>query len=359
MRTRSPSGLGDGRGGLAGPFERGGVDGGDVLDAAAMRGGDGLGLCLARRRRGAGPGPDRAGSSRWWASDRGARAAPGSVSGGGRACHAAAQPIGDAHRTLRRTRGRPLERRSPREVTACRACPRLVAWREQVARRASGPRSADETYWGRPCPASAIRRPRVVVVGLAPAAHGANRTGRMFTGDRSGDLLYARAAPGRLRQPAHESMHRDDGLALTGAWITAPVRCAPPANKPTPAERDTCRPFLDRELALLDGCGCSSRSVRSASTPRARVLACAPGPRSATASRWRSPDGRTILGSYHVSQQNTFTGRLTEPMLDAVFAPGPRAGRNPLNSGRIGRSSAVLVRMASPPRAPVVPKKAA
>ena len=134
-------------------------------------------------------------------------------------------------------------------MTACRACPRLVAWREQVAldKRAA---FRDEEYWGRPVPGFGDPAARVVLVGLAPAAHGANRTGRMFTGDRSGDFLYAALwRTGFANQPT--SVGRDDGLALDGAWITAPVRCAPPANKPTPAERDRCRPFLERELALL------------------------------------------------------------------------------------------------------------
>ncbi|MGH9154182.1 MAG: uracil-DNA glycosylase, partial [Acidimicrobiales bacterium] len=135
------------------------------------------------------------------------------------------------------------------EVVECRRCPRLVAWREKVAadKRAA---FAAEDYWGRPVPGFGDPAATLVVVGLAPAAHGANRTGRMFTGDRSGDFLYAALwRTGFANQPT--SVHRDDGLELHGAWITAPVRCAPPANKPTPAERDRCRPFLDRELALL------------------------------------------------------------------------------------------------------------
>jgi uracil-DNA glycosylase family 4 len=204
-----------------------------------------------------------------------------------------------------------------REVVACRACPRLVAWREQVAqeRRAA---FRDQEYWGRPVPGFGDPDARIVIVGLAPAAHGANRTGRMFTGDRSGDFLYAALhRVGLANQPT--STARDDGLELRGAWITAPVRCAPPANKPTPLERDTCLPFMERELDVLDprvfvtlgafGFGglCATLGVPS------------PRPRFAHGVEVQLPDGRWILGSYHVSQQNTFTGTLTEPMLDAVL----------------------------------------
>ena len=158
----------------------------------------------------------------------------------------------------------------------------------------------------------------MVIVGLAPAAHGANRTGRMFTGDRSGDFLYAALhRTGFANQPT--SVARDDGLELTGAWITAPVRCAPPANKPTIEERDTCRPFLERELALLDarvfvplGAFAYAGALRD---PRRA----APSRRSRHGVEVALGDGRWIVGSYHVSQQNTFTGKLTEPMLDAVL----------------------------------------
>ena len=203
------------------------------------------------------------------------------------------------------------------EVVVCRACPRLVAWREQVAveRRAA---FREQEYWARPVPGFGDPGARMVIVGLAPAAHGANRTGRMFTGDRSGDFLFASLhRTGYANQPT--STHRDDGLRLTDAWITAPVRCAPPANKPTIEERDTCRPFLDRELALLDArvlvaLGSFGYQVLCG------ILGVRPRPRFAHGVEVALPDGRYILGSYHVSQQNTFTGRLTEAMLDEVIA---------------------------------------
>ncbi len=203
------------------------------------------------------------------------------------------------------------------EVIACRACPRLVAWREKVGREK---RAAfrDEEYWARPVPGFGDPDARIVVVGLAPAAHGANRTGRLFTGDRSGDWLFrALHRAGLANQPC--SIHRDDGLALSGVWIAAPVKCAPPDNKPTPAERDACRPFLRRELELL----------------RPRVIVCLgafgfaaaaqhyglrPRPRFGHGVEVEVPGGPTLIGSFHPSQQNTFTGRLTEPMFDAVFA---------------------------------------
>ncbi|MDD9370937.1 MAG: uracil-DNA glycosylase [Acidimicrobiales bacterium] len=203
------------------------------------------------------------------------------------------------------------------EVVACRACPRLVAWREQVA---TDKRAAfrDDDYWGRPVPGFGDPAARVCVVGLAPAAHGANRTGRMFTGDRSGEFLYAALwRTGFANRP--ESVWRDDGLALSGAWITAPVRCAPPANKPTPAERDRCRPFLERELALLPDVRVFVPLGQFGYQVLCGILGVAPRPRFGHGAEVALPDGRAIVCSYHVSQQNTFTGRLTEPMFDAVL----------------------------------------
>jgi len=203
------------------------------------------------------------------------------------------------------------------EVTACRACPRLVAWREQVGRER---RAAfrDHDYWARPVPGFGDPAARVAIVGLAPAAHGANRTGRMFTGDRSGDFLYAALwRTGFANQPT--SVDRDDGLALTGAWITAPVRCAPPANKPTPEERDRCRPFLEREVDLLADLRVFVPLGQFGYQVLCGVLGVRPRPRFGHGAEVALPGGRAIVCSYHVSQQNTFTGKLTEPMLDAVL----------------------------------------
>ena len=204
------------------------------------------------------------------------------------------------------------------DIVSCRACPRLVAWREEVAR---DKRAAfrDETYWGRPVPGFGDAAARIVVVGLAPAAHGANRTGRMFTGDRSGEWLYrALWRAGLASGPVSTS--RDDGLVLHGAYITAPVRCAPPQNKPTVDERDRCRPFLERELALLSDARVFVVLGQFGYQVLAGVLGVRPRPRFGHGVEVPVADGRTIVCSYHVSQQNTFTGKLTEPMLDAVFA---------------------------------------
>jgi len=192
-----------------------------------------------------------------------------------------------------------------------------VAWREQVGREK---RAAfrDDDYWARPVPGFGDPAARVALVGLAPAAHGANRTGRMFTGDRSGEFLYAALwRTGFANQPT--SVARDDGLALTGAWITAPVRCAPPANKPTPAERDQCRPFLDRELALLPSLRVFVPLGQFGFQVLCDLLGVRLRPRFGHGVVVPLADGRHIVASFHVSQQNTFTGRLTEPMLDEVL----------------------------------------
>jgi len=204
------------------------------------------------------------------------------------------------------------------EIARCRACPRLVAWREQVARER---RAAfrDEEYWGRGVPGFGDPQARVLVIGLAPAAHGANRTGRMFTGDRSGDWLYrAMHRAGLASQPT--SVARDDGLELRGAYITAPVHCAPPDNKPEPAERDRCRPFLEREWALLTEVRVVVALGAFAMATVASLAGLRPRPKFGHGVEVPLPGGRTLLGCFHPSQQNTFTGRLTEPMLDATFA---------------------------------------
>ena len=183
----------------------------------------------------------------------------------------------------------------------------------------SGRPYRDQTYWGRGVPGFGDPAARVLVLGLAPAAHGANRTGRVFTGDRSGDWLFrAMYRAGFANQPTSVSV--DDGLSLTGAWVTAAVKCAPPDNKPLPAEREACRPFLLRELAPARRVGCRRLSrCASPTRPPAPSSGCGRARSSATASRSLAPDGLTLLCSFHPSQQNTFTGRLTEPMLDAVF----------------------------------------
>lgn len=203
------------------------------------------------------------------------------------------------------------------EVAECRACPRLVDWREQVGREK---RAAyrDEDYWARGVPGFGDPDAHLVVVGLAPAAHGANRTGRMFTGDRSGDWLYrALWRAGYASQPDSTSI--DDGMVMTGAFITSPVKCAPPANKPTPDERHACKPFFARELALLASCKVIVALGGIGYTAVAQHLEIKPRPKFGHGVEVPIDGGPTILCSYHVSQQNTFTGRLTEEMLDGVF----------------------------------------
>jgi uracil-DNA glycosylase family 4 len=205
------------------------------------------------------------------------------------------------------------------EIVACRACPRLVAWRELVAGEKVA-RFRDETYWGRPVPGFGDPAARVLLVGLAPAAHGGNRTGRVFTGDASGDFLFAALhRAGLASSPV--SRRIGDGLSLSGAYIAAAVRCAPPANKPTPAERDRCAPYLVRELALLAdvrvvvalgsfGWDAAVRALEPGMRPRPRFGHGAEARIGAV----------TLVGTYHPSQQNTFTGVLTAAMLDAVLA---------------------------------------
>ena len=203
------------------------------------------------------------------------------------------------------------------EITACRACPRLVAWREQVGRQKRAAYRDDE-YWARPVPGFGDPGARVCLVGLAPGAHGANRTGRMFTGDRSGEFLYgALWRTGFANRP--ESRWRDDGLRLDGAWITAPVRCAPPDNKPTVGERDRCRPFLERELALLGDLRVFVTLGQFGYQVLCGILGVRPRPAFGHGVEVDLPDGRAIVCSYHVSQQNTFTGRLTEDMFDDIL----------------------------------------
>jgi uracil-DNA glycosylase family 4 len=211
-----------------------------------------------------------------------------------------------------------------REVVSCRRCPRLVAWRELVAREKRAAFS-DQEYWGRPIPGFGDPCARVMIFGLAPAAHGANRTGRVFTGDRSGDFLFAALhRAGFANQPT--SLHAGDGLALRDAWITAAVRCAPPANKPTPQERENCLPFAVRELDLLAevwvmlclgafawDAALRVLAARGATVPR-------PKPRFGHGAEYQpEPPHPLLLGCFHPSQQNTFTGRITPAMLDAIL----------------------------------------
>jgi uracil-DNA glycosylase family 4 len=210
------------------------------------------------------------------------------------------------------------------EIVVCRRCPRLVAWREQVAREKVA-RFRDETYWGRPVPGFGDPHARILIVGLAPAAHGGNRTGRVFTGDASGDFLFAALhRAGLANSPI--SRHADDGLALTDAYIAAAVRCAPPANKPTPIERDNCAPYLVRELGILDRVRVLFALGAYGWDAALRAMA-ANGARAATASKPRFGHGAVadvgpyrLVGSYHPSQQNTFTGKLTPAMFDEAIA---------------------------------------
>jgi len=204
-----------------------------------------------------------------------------------------------------------------KSIICCRRCPRLVAWREAVARTGRAA-YAGQVYWGRGVPGFGDPAAFLVIIGLAPAAHGANRTGRMFTGDRSGDWLFAALhRAGFASQPT--STARDDGLLLHGAYITATVHCAPPGNKPDPSERDACAPFLARELALLDNAAVVLALGQFAWQAVAAHVGLRPRPPFAHLAECPLPGGVTLLGSYHPSQQNTFTGKLTVPMFDAVF----------------------------------------
>ena len=234
-----------------------------------------------------------------------------------------------------------------REIVACERCPRLVAHCRAVARtRRRAYR--DEAYWGRPVPGFGDRSARILVLGLAPAAHGANRTGRMFTGDRSGEWLYAALhRAGLANRPA--SVHRDDGLALSGAFISAACRCAPPGNRPATEELARCAPFLDREIELLERLrvvvalgrigwdAALARAARAGELPR-------PRPAFAHGAEARLRLGRSaaplwLLGCYHPSQQNTFTGRLTRPMLEAVLRRAVRLARRAVTSRSAGAAS--------------------
>src|SRR5439155_20674148 len=215
-----------------------------------------------------------------------------------------------------------------RRIMRCRLCPRLVRHREAAARNPPK-RYRGQAYWARPLPGFGDPRARVLIVGLAPAAHGGNRTGRMFTGDRSGDWLFrALYEAGLANQPT--SVHAGDGLRLTGAYITAALRCAPPANKPLPVEMQRCQPYLLEELALLKhvrvvvalgkiGWDAYLRTRRAAGLPLPRPL-----PHFGHAARAAMPDGTMLIGCFHPSQQNTFTGKLTRPMLRRIFVTARR-----------------------------------
>ena len=203
------------------------------------------------------------------------------------------------------------------EIISCRRCPRLVEWREKIAREKKAA-YADQEYWGRPIPGFGDPEARVIVFGLAPAAHGANRTGRFFTGDRSGDFLFgALYRTGFSSSPI--SRRADDRLRLFGLWISAAVRCAPPKNKPTPAERDNCLPYAAREIELLPNAQTVVCLGAFAWDAALRLYGVRPKPKFAHGAEHVTPSGLSLLGCYHPSQQNTFTGVLTEPMLDAML----------------------------------------
>ncbi|MFY9556444.1 MAG: uracil-DNA glycosylase [Blastocatellia bacterium] len=207
-------------------------------------------------------------------------------------------------------------------IITCRLCPRLVEWREQVGRERVR-RFADHEYWARPVPSFGDPQARMLVLGLAPAAHGGNRTGRIFTGDRSGDWLFrALHKAGFANQPA--SIHRNDGLRLRDCYVTAAVRCAPPQNKPLPVEISNCRPYLIRELELLKRVAVVVSLGRLAFDAAISVVGLPEGtkrrPKFAHGAECQLQNGITLIASFHPSQQNTFTGKLTEPMFDRIFA---------------------------------------
>jgi uracil-DNA glycosylase family 4 len=214
-------------------------------------------------------------------------------------------------------------------IESCRRCPRLVEWRERVAveKRAS---YADQDYWGQPVPGFGDPNARIAIVGLAPAAHGANRTGRMFTGDRSGDWLYGGLYRAGFANQA-EAVSIDDGLVLEDVWVTSAVKCAPPGNKPTAEEQNTCRSFLNEEMDALSGLRVLVALGGIGAAAVARHFDIRPRPKFGHGVEVRINDRLTLLCSYHVSQQNTFTGRLTEPMLDGIFDRARRLADSPLH----------------------------
>ncbi|MGH7600407.1 MAG: uracil-DNA glycosylase [bacterium] len=210
-----------------------------------------------------------------------------------------------------------------KQIVTCTQCPRLVAWREQMARE-KVKRFAEDKYWGKPIPSFGDPQARLLIVGLAPAAHGGNRTGRMFTGDRSGDWLFrALHKAGFANQPT--SLHRDDGLKLMDCYITATLRCAPPQNKPAPEEIANCRPYLLREIELLKNVrvilGLGKIGFDNALSAFAEVygLGLSPRPKFGHGAEYKLDSKLTLMGTFHPSQQNTFTGKLTEAMFDRIF----------------------------------------
>jgi uracil-DNA glycosylase family 4 len=210
-----------------------------------------------------------------------------------------------------------------KKIVRCRLCPRLVHWREEVA-LVRTKRFADSDYWGKPIPGFGDPKARMLLLGLAPAAHGGNRTGRMFTGDRSGDWLYrALHKAGFANQPT--SVSRDDGLKLSDCYVTASCRCAPPLNKLLPGELSNCRPYLLSELRLLKnlrvivGLGRVGFDAAFSALAELGLARRKPRPGFGHGAEYQFENGLTLIGSFHPSQQNTFTGRLTEPMLDAIF----------------------------------------